>query len=392
MKIAILNSGILPIPAVLGGAVENLTDFYLEYNNRVKLHDITIYSVWDPKVMKHPAQSSCVNHYYYIDTTSFKARIERRIRKFFHSKKEYYNYFIEFYFEKAFFDLKEKRFDYIILENCPGHAYKLSQRGYRNLILHLNNDLLNSESRYHDIIFNSLSLILTCSDYIKERVSTIQACNKIQTLYNAIDTKIFLPQKSSHVSRKQLGFSKDDFVIVYSGRINQDKGVSELIDAMLRIKKTSNIKLMIIGGSFFGNTNNEDFLIRSLKEKSKTLEERIVFTGFIPYEDVPYYLHLADIAVLPSMWDEPFGLTIAEALAAGLPLITTRSGGIPEICEGVAIIVDREQIVDNLANAILDLYHHPEKRALMAKASVERAQQFDKETYAKNFFAALENL
>lgn len=392
MKIAILNSGILPVPAVLGGAVENLTDFYLEYNNRVKLHDITIYSVWDPKVMKHPAQSSCVNHYYYIDTTSFKARIERRIRKFFHSKKEYYNYFIEFYFEKAFSDLKEKRFDYIILENCPGHAYKLSQRGYRNLILHLNNDLLNSESRYHDIIFNSLSLILTCSDYIKERVSTIQACNKIQTLYNAIDTKIFLPQKSSHASRKQLGFSKDDFVIVYSGRINQDKGVSELIDAMLRIKKTSNIKLMIIGGSFFGNTNNEDFFIRSLKEKSKTLEERIVFTGFIPYEDVPYYLHLADIAVLPSMWDEPFGLTIAEALAAGLPLITTRSGGIPEICEGVAIIVDREQIVDNLANAILDLYHHPEKRTLMAKASVERAQQFDKETYAKNFFAALENL
>ena len=392
MKIAILNSGILPVPAVLGGAVENLTDFYLEYNNRVKLHDITIYSVWDPKVMKHPAQSSCVNHYYYIDTTSFKARIERRIRKFFHSKKEYYNYFIEFYFEKAFSDLKEKRFDYIILENCPGHAYKLSQRGYRNLILHLNNDLLNSESRYHDIIFNSLSLILTCSDFIKERVSTIQACNKIRTLYNAIDIKIFLPPKSFHVSRKQLGFSKDDFVIVYSGRINQDKGVSELIDAMLRIKKTSNIKLMIIGGSFFGNTNNEDFFIRSLKEKSKTLEERIVFTGFIPYEDVPYYLHLADIAVLPSMWDEPFGLTIAEALAAGLPLITTRSGGIPEICEGVAIIVDREQIVDNLANAILDLYHHPEKRTLMAKASVERAQQFDKETYAKNFFAALENL
>lgn len=392
MKIAILNSGILPVPAVLGGAVENLTDFYLEYNNRVKLHDITIYSVWDPKVMKHPAQSSCVNHYYYIDTTSFKARIERRIRKFFHSKKEYYNYFIEFYFEKAFSDLKEKRFDYIILENCPGHAYKLSQRGYRNLILHLNNDLLNSESRYHDIIFNSLSLILTCSDYIKERVSTIQACNKIRTLYNAIDIKIFLPPKSFHVSRKQLGFSEDDFVIVYSGRINQDKGVSELIDAMLRIKETSNIKLMIIGGSFFGNTNNEDFFIRSLKEKSKTLEERIVFTGFIPYEDVPYYLHLADIAVLPSMWDEPFGLTIAEALAAGLPLITTRSGGIPEICEGVAIIVDREQIVDNLANAILDLYHHPEKRALMAKSSVERAQQFDKETYAKNFFAALENL
>ena len=58
MKLAILNSGILPIPAVQGGAVENLTDFYLEFNNRKKLHDITIYSVWNPKVTNEPALSS----------------------------------------------------------------------------------------------------------------------------------------------------------------------------------------------------------------------------------------------------------------------------------------------------------------------------------------------
>ena len=45
MKIAILTSGILPVPAVLGGAVENLIDFYLEYNERHQLHDITIYII-----------------------------------------------------------------------------------------------------------------------------------------------------------------------------------------------------------------------------------------------------------------------------------------------------------------------------------------------------------
>ena len=55
MKIAILTSGILPVPAVLGGAVENLIDFYLEYNNEHKLHDITVYSVSNKKVKKHPA-------------------------------------------------------------------------------------------------------------------------------------------------------------------------------------------------------------------------------------------------------------------------------------------------------------------------------------------------
>jgi hypothetical protein len=48
MKIAILTSGILPVPAVQGGAVENLIDFSLEYNDRYRLHDITIYSIWHP--------------------------------------------------------------------------------------------------------------------------------------------------------------------------------------------------------------------------------------------------------------------------------------------------------------------------------------------------------
>ena len=77
-------------------------------------------------------------------------------------------------------------------------------------------------------------------------------------------------------------------------------------------------------------------------------------------------------------------------MAAGLPLITTRSGGIPEICEGVATIVDRANVIDNLAKAILDLYQHSEKREQMAAASLQRSKLFDKETYARNFFKALE--
>jgi glycosyltransferase involved in cell wall biosynthesis len=92
------------------------------------------------------------------------------------------------------------------------------------------------------------------------------------------------------------------------------------------------------------------------------------------------------------MWDEPFGLTIVEALAAGLPLITTRSGGIPEICEGVATIVNRDNIVNNLASAILDLYNHPEKRKQMAAASIDRAKLFDKDVYAEKFFAAIKDI
>ena len=161
---------------------------------------------------------------------------------------------------------------------------------------------------------------------------------------------------------------------------------------MLLLKEFPTIKLMILGSSFFNDATNENEFIYNLKNKSAKIKDKIAFTGFIPYSQVPDYLQIADIAVLPSMWEDPFGLTIVEAMAAGLPLITTRSGGIPEICEGTATIVDRKDIVNNLSNAIIDLYNHPEKRKLMAIASQKRANYFNNEDYAKNFFNALNSL
>ena len=388
MKLAILTCGMLPIPAVKGGAVENLIDFYLEYNNIHKLHDMTVYSPWDPNVKTHPALASDVNHYHYIDVTSLRARIVRRIYSYCHHG-EYYNHFIEYYFEKAFADLKKKKYDYIILENGAGLAYKLSQRGYKNVILHMHNEVQPSKGKFHQAIFKNITKILAVSDYIKERTSILYPIEKIITVHNGINRSIFTPEGTSHVNRQQMGLVEDDFVMVYSGRINKEKGVSELIDAMLLLKDYPKIKLIIIGGSFFDNVKNDDDFIYNLKNRARTISDKIIFTGFIPYNRVSDYLHLADIAVLPSMWDEPFGLTIVEAMAAGLPLITTRSGGIPEICEGVATIVDRDGVVNNLATAILNLYEHSEKRKKMSLAGLERAKLFDKDIYAKHFFDAI---
>ena len=78
MKIAVLTSGILPVPAVQGGAVENLIDFYLEYNHQHKLHDITVYSVADKAVRNHPALQSDVNHYVFIDMDSWLAKLRKK--------------------------------------------------------------------------------------------------------------------------------------------------------------------------------------------------------------------------------------------------------------------------------------------------------------------------
>ena len=107
---------------------------------------------------------------------------------------------------------------------------------------------------------------------------------------------------------------------------------------------------------------------------------------------MPDYLRMADVAVIPSVWDDPFPTTVLEAQAMGLPIITTRRGGIPEeVTEENAIMLDTdEHFVESLTAAIRDLYEHPEKRTAMAEASLRRSRLFDKDTYAKNFFAAIE--
>ena len=79
MRIAILTAGVLPVPAVQGGAVENLIDFCLEFNDKYHLHDITVYSISHPAVKNHTALKSKNNHYRFINTNNWIARIKKKI-------------------------------------------------------------------------------------------------------------------------------------------------------------------------------------------------------------------------------------------------------------------------------------------------------------------------
>lgn len=386
MRIAILTSGILPVPAVQGGAVENLVDFYLAYNDQHRLHDITVFSVWHPDVEKHPALKSEVNHYIYIKVTGWWAKMKKRLYQKTHGE-EYYHYVIEYFLEQTLKQIRKQQYDLIILENRPGYALKLKKATSADIVCHLHNDMLNNESQQSTDIYHAISCFITVSDYIANRVRTIApAENKCVTVHNGIDIHAFTPNK---LSLRPASLNGDDFVIVYSGRINPEKGIRELIEAMNII--THPLKLLVLGSSFYGNANNEDPFLCELKKMAEPIKDRIIFTGFIPYSDIPKYLNMADIAVLPSMWEEPFGLTMAEAQATGLPIITTRRGGIPEVVtEENAILLDvSDHFVDDLAAAILDLYSHPEKRKQMSKASLQHAQYYNHQNYAKDFFHAL---
>ncbi len=395
MKIAILTSGILPVPAVQGGAVENLIDFYLAYNDKYHLHDITVYSCNHHDTKKHPALKSKVNHYYYVDTTSIIAKIRKRLYLRKAGGNEIHHFSIEYFIEQILKHLRKHAYDLIIIENRPAYSLKVKKVSNAQVVYHIHNSKLTKDSTYAKEIYYAADKIICVSDFItKEVKSIVPNDNKCITVHNGIDLNAFAPNNRSGICRKDLGLTEDDFVLLFSGRINREKGISELLDAILSINEFSNIKLLVIGSSFYGGSSTEDNFINSLKEKTECISNRIHFTGFIPYNKMPDYLSLADVSVIPSIWDDPFPTTVLEAQAMGLPIITTRRGGIPEeVSEENAILLETdERFVDNLANAILDLYQHPEKREAMAKASLERSKLFDKETYAKNFFEAIENI
>ena len=390
MKIAVLTSGILPVPAVQGGAVETLIDFYLDYNNRHQLHDITVYSVWHSAVETHPALQSTVNHYIYIKVDGWWEKVKKKVYQASHGK-EYYHYTIEYYLHEALKHIRTQQYDVILIENRPGYALKLKDVTDAQIVYHLHNEKLSTQVARNQEIYNAATSIFTVSDYIKSRVQTINAQDtKTRTVHNGIDLMAFRQTPA----KAPIQLNADDFLLVYSGRINREKGIMELIEAMNQLKEHQNIKLLVIGSSFYGNADNKNDFAKSLKEKAEPLKDNIIFTGFIPYSDMPNYLSIADVAVIPSVWDDPFPTTVLEAQAMGLPIITTRRGGIPEeVTEDNAILLDTdEHFVDHLAKAILDLYEHPEKRKAMSEVSIKRSQLFSKEHYAHEFFKALENI
>ncbi|MBQ6768895.1 MAG: glycosyltransferase family 4 protein [Prevotella sp.] len=394
MKIAILTSGILPVPAVNGGAVENHIDFYLKYNNEHKLHDMTVFSVWDKKIVGHPALKSTVNHYQYIETKTFWAKISRNIHRLCHGE-GYYHHTIEHYFRQAWKRIQKQHFDIILLDNRPGYAVYIDVPQDCQLFLYLHNDLLNNHTQEHQQIYDKASRILTVSNYISSCVKTINPNDtKCFSILNGIDLEAFSPNITTQVSRDTLSLSADDFVLVFSGRITKEKGVDELITSMIRLRHYQNIKLLIIGSPFYGDTANEDDFVKELKKKAEAIKDRIRFTGFIPYAQMPDYVKMADVAVIPSLWDDPCPNTVLEAQAMGLPIITTKRGGIPEeVTEENAIMLNTDDnFIDNLTAAIQDLYNHPEKREKMGKASLVHSKYYNEQRYAQDFFKALEQV
>lgn len=149
---------------------------------------------------------------------------------------------------------------------------------------------------------------------------------------------------------------------------------------------TEKIKLIVVGSAKFAE-NSATSYEKEVQKEVERLGNQVVFTGYIPNTELYRYYQIADIAVVPSIWDEPAGLVVIEAMAAGKVVITTGSGGIKEyINDEVAIFVNRgEMLSKEIADAIQYLKEHPEVRKTMEKKANLLAQHYDMSQYLVNF-------
>ena len=186
--------------------------------------------------------------------------------------------------------------------------------------------------------------------------------------------------------------------MLFCGRVCEEKGIHRLVQAMRQIEDPA-VKLAVIGSPFFAGQADSPFFAE-LRKQAEALGERIVFTGFVPNEQLPAYYRMADAACFPALWEEPAGITAIEAMACGCPVIATDSGGMPEYLEGSgAVLLRRDEIWDGectpvpgvpelsgqIAEAILALKTESARRAEMAAAGVRRAQDFSRQSYYRTF-------
>ncbi|MGN8830844.1 glycosyltransferase family 4 protein, partial [Paenibacillus barengoltzii] len=177
--------------------------------------------------------------------------------------------------------------------------------------------------------------------------------------------------------RGKLGIKDTKTVFTFVGRLCNDKGIDKFIQAMQLLKNEENIEYIIVGNNFFG-TSSEDAYIKKLKKLAKGLENKIHFTGYIDNKKMYEIYSVSDVVVIPAQYEEVFGVVALEAMAMGLPVIASVSGGLQEVLSSrCSLSVKRNKdFVKNLSKDILLLSSNSQLREQLGKEGKKRSKIF----------------
>ncbi|HMR31938.1 MAG TPA: glycosyltransferase family 4 protein [Geminicoccaceae bacterium] len=304
----------------------------------------------------------------------------------------------------------------VVLETVTQAAPRLKRAAPEaRLFLHAHDPRLVLIPHYRNHV-GTLDGVVTVSDYLTRAIEATHPGLPVRTIGNGVDPSAFLPA----------GPGSDGARVINVGRVSPEKGLHVLMQAMNNVlERRADARLELVGSpgllpythvrlfghdrhwmsldAFYGRTPPQRFwnqLVRKGPRDYVDALERLMspaaaaatsFAGHVRHADLPARYAGASLFVLPSICDEPFGIPLVEAMAAGLPVVATRTGGIPEIvADGeTGLLVERGD-ADGLASAILALLGDPERRLAMGRAGRERvARLFTWSRSAERLEAAL---
>lgn len=192
---------------------------------------------------------------------------------------------------------------------------------------------------------------------------------KIEVIHNGVDVARFYPQPAARVRmREQLGISSEDFCIGALGRLEPIKSLMTLLDAAARIPASRKNWRIVIAGA-----GSDLPILRQAAESRTELRGHVQFAGEI--ENAPAFLNALDVYVLPSRF-EGISNSLLEAMASGLPVIVSATGGNPEV------VVDGESglifpVGDHraLADRLLLLWEQSESRTRLGQKAAQRVEE-----------------
>jgi len=194
-------------------------------------------------------------------------------------------------------------------------------------------------------LVKKVDYFFSCSNFNANQI--FEYCKiKPLTLPYGINTELFKPLNPDISLRQGLKIGDNEIVIITACRLVGWKGIQYSIRGIgLLIKKGYNIKYLIIG-------DGEDRERLKTIAKDLGISESVYFLGDIKNSELPRYYSIAHAAVFPSIANETFGISIAEAMSCGIPVVSTKIGGIPEVvADGTGFLVQPED-EDALAESI----------------------------------------
>ncbi len=387
-KICIACVSGLPIPPVRGGAVEALVQQIVEENEKNPHYQIVVLTIEDEKAKKLSKGYKYTQYVRFRPNLLFNRILFRvaKIKKQFGKKQAYYVSSEKI--KSAKYLMKNHGiFDLIIDEGgIEEFVYGNDIIPFKKRVLHM-----HGIDKYCVDHATAVHSVFCVSHFCSEQWIEMTSMDRkdVYDLINSINTET-LRRKPSILEIEQLkkfyDISDDTFVLLYAGRLIEEKGLSELIEAVNLIDD-KRLLLLVLGGVFFSSNSRDTDYVRHCKEIANTSSSRVLFLGYIDNNELYKYHSLTDIAVIPSRYDEPACLVVLEAQGAGDAVIATDSGGTPELLgNGCGILVRNDKrVVNNLKEAILKLWNDPALCQKCGEAGIEYSLKNNGASYFSRF-------